>query len=122
MVDEGTLRGASVGFVPGQDWKFSSDAKRPLGIDFLSGHKLLEWSVVNIPANSQCLFEGTGGSADSFRSIQSVEPIGPTPYADAAGARLARIARLRGTATFDRRSGSEAASRRLEEIRRRVAR
>jgi len=57
MIAAGILRGASVGFVPGK-FKFSSDPQRPLGIDFLEGHTLTEWSCCAVPANPNCLVVG----------------------------------------------------------------
>jgi hypothetical protein len=53
----GLLRAASVGLKPGK-FAFSKDPARPLGVDFISGHRLLEWSFVSIPANSDCLIVG----------------------------------------------------------------
>jgi phage head maturation protease len=57
MIAAGVLRGASVGFVPGKI-AFSKDPQRPLGIDFLDGHQLTEWSCVSVPANPNCLVVG----------------------------------------------------------------
>jgi hypothetical protein len=57
MVAAGVLRGASVGFIPGH-FKFSKDPARPLGIDFLSGHILTEWSLCSVPCNQLCLVVG----------------------------------------------------------------
>ena len=53
-VRAGILRGASVGFIP-LKWAFAKD--RPLGINF-SQVRLLEWSVVSIPANPVALLHG----------------------------------------------------------------
>ncbi len=44
---------ASVGWIP-LEYKFVEDGERGFGIDFLE-QELLEWSVVNIPANPDCL-------------------------------------------------------------------
>jgi len=44
---------ASVGWIP-LEYKFVDDSDRGFGIDFLE-QELLEWSVVNIPANPDCL-------------------------------------------------------------------
>jgi hypothetical protein len=65
MVAAGVLRGASVGFIPGS-FKFSKDPQRPLGIDFLSGHILTEWSLCAVPCNPSCLVAGPtpGGQSD----------------------------------------------------------
>src|SRR5436190_14388563 len=112
MIDEGALRGASVGFLP-RDWKFSSDPSRPGGIDFTTGHRLLEWSIVNLPCNPACLFHGSAAH-DSRSAPSPVLGRDPTPYADAAGARLAGMSR-------GARAGlSDAVGRRLSEIRART--
>ena len=47
------LGAASVGWIP-LEYKFVEDGDRGFGIDFLE-QELLEWSVVNIPANPDCL-------------------------------------------------------------------
>jgi phage head maturation protease len=57
MVAAGVLRGVSVGFIPGT-FRFSSDKQRPLGIDFLEGHTLIEASLCPVPANPRCLVIG----------------------------------------------------------------
>ncbi len=64
MIAAGVLRGASVGFVPGK-FKFTSDPQRPMGIDFLDGHTLTEWSVCAVPANPSCLVVGPASSSKS---------------------------------------------------------
>jgi phage head maturation protease len=67
MIAAGVLRGASVGFVPGK-FKFTSDPQRPMGIDFLDGHTLTEWSVCAVPANPSCLVVGpASGSKSAIR-------------------------------------------------------
>ena len=48
LVNEGVLRGCSIGFLPVK-WEFSKDTKRPFGIDFHE-IELCEASVVGIPA------------------------------------------------------------------------
>ena len=48
LIEARVLKAVSVGFTPG-DWKWRD--KRGEGIDFVSGHQLLEASVVNVPAN-----------------------------------------------------------------------
>jgi hypothetical protein len=53
----GLIRGASVGFVPGR-FKFSTDSARPLGIDFISGHILTEWSICSVPCHPLCVVSG----------------------------------------------------------------
>jgi hypothetical protein len=69
MVAAGVLRGASVGFIPGQ-FEFSKDRQRPLGINFLSGHILTEWSLCAVPCNPSCLVVGptSGGQSASSDS------------------------------------------------------
>ena len=70
MIAAGVLRGASVGFVPGR-FKFTSDPQRPMGIDFLDGHTLTEWSVCGVPANPLCLAVGpASGSKSAAASAQ----------------------------------------------------
>jgi hypothetical protein len=67
MIAAGVLRGASVGFVPGK-FKFTSDPQRPMGIDFMDGHTLTEWSVCAVPANPSCLVVGpASGSKSAIR-------------------------------------------------------
>jgi phage head maturation protease len=83
MVKSGTLRAASVGFAPGQ-WEFSKDKSRPNGIDFISGHTLLEWSVVNVPANASCLCESIVGQ-------KSASGASKTPKLDTARRKIARL-------------------------------
>lgn len=72
-VDEGSLRAASVGFKPG-DWEFARDPKRPGGINFTRGHVLLEWSVVNLPCNPQCLLERTADAATLSAAAPEQKP------------------------------------------------
>jgi hypothetical protein len=57
MVAADMLRGASVGFIPGT-FRFSADKQRPLGIDFMEGHTLIEASLCPVPANPRCLVIG----------------------------------------------------------------
>ena len=64
MVAAGILRGASVGFIPGI-FKFSKDPQRPLGIDFMSGHILTEWSLCGVPCQPSCLVVGPTSSGKS---------------------------------------------------------
>lgn len=47
------INAASVGWIP-IEWKWIDDDGRGFGIDYLE-QELLEWSVVNIPANPECL-------------------------------------------------------------------
>jgi hypothetical protein len=79
QVNEGVLRGASVGFIPGE-WDFSTDPKRKGGIDFTRGHTLLEWSVCNIPCNPDCLSQISPSQGKSL-----------TPSLDAARLKLLRL-------------------------------
>jgi hypothetical protein len=57
MVASGALRGISVGFKAGKI-EFSKDPARPLGINFLSGHQLLEASFVSVGCNPSALVIG----------------------------------------------------------------
>jgi hypothetical protein len=57
MMAAGVLRGVSVGFIPGT-FRFSADKQRPLGIDFIEGHTLIEASLCPVPANPRCLVIG----------------------------------------------------------------
>jgi len=97
MIDERVMRAASVGFKPGE-WEFAKDPKRQGGINFTRGHQLLEWSICNVPANPQCLFE----RADDAKSAEAViaEAARSTPRMDAARATVEanarRIAEIRG--------------------------
>ncbi|MGY8684561.1 hypothetical protein Q2941_43450 [Bradyrhizobium sp. UFLA05-153] len=61
MVAAGVLRGASVGFVPGR-FQLSKDPQRPMGIDFIDGHILNEFSLCPVPANPNCLVVGSTGT------------------------------------------------------------
>jgi hypothetical protein len=69
MVAAGVLRGASVGFLPGR-FQFSKDPARPLGIDFLSGHTLTEWSLCAVPCNPSCLVVGPTSSGKSASDVK----------------------------------------------------
>jgi hypothetical protein len=89
MVDERVLRGASVGFVPGQ-WEFAKEPHRSGGINFTSGHQLLEWSICNIPANPQCLFERVDDEKSAEGAIETASRK-PSPQLAAMEARLAEI-------------------------------
>src|SRR6478672_12104327 len=55
MIAAGFLNATSVGFAPIK-LKFTADKSRPLGIDFLE-QELLEFSIVNIPANPDALLD-----------------------------------------------------------------
>jgi phage head maturation protease len=72
MVAAGVLRGASVGFIPGQ-FKFSKDPARPLGIDFLSGHILTEWSLCSVPCNQSCLVVGPTSGGQSASDMKTAD-------------------------------------------------
>jgi phage head maturation protease len=56
MVRGGYLKSGSVGFLPGS-YRFADDESRPYGIDFTSGHELLEFSIVPIPALPTALID-----------------------------------------------------------------
>jgi HK97 family phage prohead protease len=56
------LNAASVGFIP-LAYQWSNDESRPYGIDF-EEQELLEWSVVNIPANPDCLVQARSAGID----------------------------------------------------------
>jgi hypothetical protein len=64
MVAAGVLRGASVGVIPGQ-FRLSKDPATPLGIDFMSGHILTEWSLCGVPCQPSCLVVGPTSSGKS---------------------------------------------------------
>jgi hypothetical protein len=64
MIAAGVLRGASVGFVPGT-FRLSTDKNRPMGLDFIDGHQLTEWSCCAVPANPNCLVVGPASSSKS---------------------------------------------------------
>jgi len=55
MIASGFLCATSVGFAPTK-LKLSNDKNRPFGIDFLE-QELLEFSIVSIPANPDCLLD-----------------------------------------------------------------
>jgi hypothetical protein len=75
MIAAGVLRGASVGFVPGK-FQFSKDPQRPMGIDFLDGHTLTEWSCCAVPANPNCLVVGpASGSKSAATSSAASRPM-----------------------------------------------
>jgi len=98
QVDEGNLRGISVGFRPGE-WTFSKDPRRPGGIDFVRGHKLLEFSAVNVAALPSAMFETSCGAKSAEAAIEAAKrqptPT-PRPYAENAARHIAEIrARMR---------------------------
>ncbi|UFX41715.1 hypothetical protein HAP47_0020605 [Bradyrhizobium sp. 41S5] len=113
MVAAGVLRGASVGFIPGQ-FQFSKDPARPLGIDFLSGHILTEWSLCAVPCNPSCLVDGPASGSKSAsdakiaarkREAQALVTEGralveaiPDPVPQTREQRLAEARRLRSAA------------------------
>jgi HK97 family phage prohead protease len=65
MVKGGYLNAVSVGFQP-QEWRKSNDKNRPGGIDFLR-QKLLEVSIVAIPANENALVQAKAAGLDVDR-------------------------------------------------------
>ena len=92
QVDEGNLKGISVGFRPGE-WQFSKS--RQGGIDFLRGHKLLEFSAVNVAALPSAMFEGAAGARSEPMLAARQQPMA-TPFADAAKARVEKLRALIG--------------------------
>jgi hypothetical protein len=116
MVDERIIRTASVGFTPGK-WEFSKDRARQGGIDFISGHRLLEWSIVNIPANPRCLLEGVEGAKGATVAIEQAQvPPAATPFADEARRRIAENRRkiAEYQVSSDSSSQSDEAVRRIK--------
>ncbi len=85
MLKGGFLNAVSVGFLP-KDYKFTEDADRRFGIDFLK-QELLEFSVVSVPANSEALIEGRSSDEE---------------VADRIKADFAAAERLKQSATIDR--------------------
>lgn len=73
MIEGGYLNATSVGFQP-LKYAFSKDPARPYGIDFLE-QELLEWSIVSVPANAECLIDGTatGKAAAARRRAREIE-------------------------------------------------
>jgi hypothetical protein len=64
----GLIRGnfisaASVGWIP-LKWQFVEEEGRGFGVDYLE-QELLEWSVVNIPANPECLVDARSMGIDT---------------------------------------------------------
>jgi HK97 family phage prohead protease len=57
------INAASVGWIP-LKWQFVEDKDRGFGIDYLE-QELLEWSVVNIPANPECLVDARSMGIDT---------------------------------------------------------
>jgi hypothetical protein len=108
MVAAGVLRGCSVGFVPGR-FEFSKDQSRPMGINFLSGHRLIEASICAVPANPGCLVIGPTSAksidgyvvaarqheARSLTSLVSKSERASRPASTTREQRLAEVRRLR---------------------------
>jgi hypothetical protein len=93
-VDERIIRGASVGFIPGK-WEFSNDKTRQGGINFISGHRLLEWSIVNVPCNSRCLFESVQGVKDAAALTEQAQVLpAAMSFNDEAKRRIAERRRV----------------------------
>jgi len=63
LIKAGFINGASVGWIP-LEWKFIETKERGFGIDYTQ-QELLEWSVVNIPANPECLKEARSIGIDT---------------------------------------------------------
>lgn len=55
LIKAGYLSATSVGFAP-LKYAFTEDPARRYGIDFLE-QELLEWSIVTVPANHECLLD-----------------------------------------------------------------
>jgi HK97 family phage prohead protease len=73
LVEDKVLKSASVGFAPGE-WKW---AKRSAdGIDFISGHSLLEWSICAIPCNPDCLI-ASKYAGKTLRELVDMRPDDP---------------------------------------------
>ena len=85
MLKGGFLNAVSVGFLP-KEYKFTEDANRRFGIDFLK-QELLEFSVVSVPANSEALVEGRASDEE---------------VADRIKADLAAAERLKQSVTIER--------------------
>lgn len=67
LIEARVLKAVSVGFAPGE-WKWRG--KMGEGIDFVSGHQLLEASLVNVPANPDALLEAPILDLRSCRAAQ----------------------------------------------------
>jgi hypothetical protein len=93
MIAAGVLRGASVGFVPGK-FQLSKDPQRPMGIDFIDGHQLTEWSCCAVPANPNCLVVGPASSSKSAAAPSS------------ASRPMTRAARIAEAREFKRRANA----------------
>jgi HK97 family phage prohead protease len=68
LVDAGMLKATSVGFQP-TEFKMSLDRERMGGVDFKK-QQLMEFSIVNVPANPDCLI---CMSADEVRAERTAE-------------------------------------------------
>jgi hypothetical protein len=64
------MKAVSVGFAPGQ-FEFAKEKSRAGGINFTSGHTLLELSCVPIPANSNALLQNITGDGKSLSSAKA---------------------------------------------------
>jgi HK97 family phage prohead protease len=101
LVRGGYLRAGSVGFLPGQ-YKFSTDIDRPGGVDFTSGHELLEFSITPIPANENALAEARAKGLISRHSLRRFTDAPTAPgYRSAAPA--ATLTTLSFAGTFAQR-------------------
>ena len=80
LVKGGFVKAGSVGFIP-IDYDFSTDPKRPMGIDFKK-QELLEFSICSVPANANAL-----ARAKSFNAAPASRPKHHHP---ARGSREAR--------------------------------
>ncbi len=66
LISGGFIFAASVGFAP-ITYAFAEDAGRKYGINFLT-QELLEWSVVSVPANAECLVTGKSAVSSTAES------------------------------------------------------
>ncbi|GBR00517.1 hypothetical protein AA21952_0127 [Acetobacter oeni LMG 21952] len=72
MCLSGFLNAASVGFHP-VDFEFSADRMDDFGIDFRK-QKLLEWSIVTVPANPEALIEPQTTQDDPNIPVTTPDP------------------------------------------------
>lgn len=68
------ISAASVGFMPLKAKAAPSGQGRPFGLDILE-QELLEWSVVNIPANPECLTQARSAGVDTTPLIGWAERV-----------------------------------------------
>jgi HK97 family phage prohead protease len=71
LVDAGMLKATSVGFQP-TEFKMSVDRERMGGVDFKK-QQLMEFSIVNVPANPDCLICMSADEAREERKAEAQE-------------------------------------------------